>query len=867
MTTSARTALFAALALTVACSRPPDMPGLSVSLPFVTFNAPAGTAEPAAQVLYVSNTGRGSLDRPTAEVFYRDGSGSGWLAATVTGAQAPYQLSIQPVVADLPAGTYEAVLTLTSANAGGSPAQVAVTLHVPPPVYRLSAVALDLEAPLGGLDPAPASIHLSNAGRGALPEPMADATYFAGDGWLAAAVSATSDGYDVSVQGLAAGLDSGTYTATLTLSALTSPPAPVAVPVTFTVPPAAIHLASQAIRIDAVPGGAPAPVQVEVTNAGAGLLDPPIATVAAGAPWLSATVTGGAAPYQLVLEAATSGLASGTYATTVEVSSPDAVAPASIQVTLVVPPPSLAPSTTSVAWQQYAGCPAPASTVVRLSNGGCGLLPVPTVSVAPGAAAWLAATVDRAEAPYRLTLTMTSFPPVDPVTHTATASVQVQAAGVSPVDVTVTYTEVAPEASPSTAATPNPLVIWAQAGTGDPGPRSLSVRTAGACLPAPTFEFTSAAGDPAWLAGSLVSSVQRHDLLLQASTAGMAAGDARAATIRLGAAGYAEDVPATLRVGAVAPTGALNLGRNSGQVIFPLPDGRALLVGGTGGTGAAKPAEIWDPATGAWTQTGTMVRQRLNPGVALLDDGSILVCGSPFIDPTDMTCERMVGTTWSLAGTMAKGRRTTTLVHLGGLRVLAVGATSPACEIFDAGAGTGVAQATADGVAVKATAALRLDDGRVLATGLAGTWTYDPSLDLWLRIGDVPFATDPLSLNLLPDGRVLAVGGAPTSPAAEIWDPTTGLWTVTTPPARFHAFNNVVGLSNRKVAAAFGPIVTGGLSPEVELFDPATEQWSVVASFPAGRNATAVARLASGQLLFAGGTSGTPTAYTEAFTW
>jgi hypothetical protein len=866
MTFSARTALFAALALTIACTRPPDMPGLSVSIPFLTFDAPAGTGEPVAQVLYASNTGRGALDKPTTGIFYKDGAD--WLTATVSGAQAPFQVSVQPTVAGLASGTYEAVLTLTSTNAGGSPAQVSVKVTVPQPAYGLSALAVELQAPLGGLDPAPATIHVSNAGRGAIPAPMADVTYFVGDAWLTATVIESGDGYDVDVQGLVAGLDSGTYSATLTLSALAGPPSPVALAVTLTVPPAAIGLATHAVRIDAVPGGAPAPATVDVTNVGGGLLDLPTATVAAGAPWLTATVSYGAALYQMALQAATAGLASGTYTTTVEISTPDAATSETIAVTLVVPQPSLALSATAVAVQQYAGCPAPASTVVRIGNGGGGILPVPTATVAPAAAGWLSAAVDRTEAPYRLTLTMTGIPPVDPVTHAMTATVQVQAAGLAPAQLTFTYTELAPQASPATAAAPSPLDIRAQAGAGDPGPRRLSIRTAGACLATPAYAFGFTAGDPAWLGGTLSSAVQRHDLLIQASAAGMAAGDGRTATVHLSAPGYAEDVPVTLHVGAVTPTGALSLARPSGQALLALPDGRALLVGGTGGTGTAKPAEIWDPATGAWTQTGTMVHQRLNPGLAVLEDGSILVCGSPYIDPTDMTCERMVGTTWSLAGTMAKGRRNTTIVPLDGLRVLAVGTTSAATEIFDAGAGAGVAQATADGLAVRAGAAVRLDDGRVLAAGYWGSWTYDPAIDLWLRVGDMLHPSDAVSLKSLPDGRVLAIGGGiPTAPAAEIWDPVTGLWTATTPPTLFHLPNSVVGLSNRKVAAAFGQIVGTGYSPKVELFDPATETWSVVATFPAGRYNSAVTRLESGQILFAGGSTGTVASYLEAFTW
>ena len=66
-----------------------------------------------------------------------------------------------------------------------------------------------------------------------------------------------------------------------------------------------------------------------------------------------------------------------------------------------------------------------------------------------------------------------------------------------------------------------------------------------------------------------------------------------------------------------------------------LPDGRALVVGAaisqledlSQGNPAGISAEIYDPATGAWTSTGDMVELRLFSALTLLPDGRALASG------------------------------------------------------------------------------------------------------------------------------------------------------------------------------------------------------------------------------------------------
>jgi hypothetical protein len=85
--------------------------------------------------------------------------------------------------------------------------------------------------------------------------------------------------------------------------------------------------------------------------------------------------------------------------------------------------------------------------------------------------------------------------------------------------------------------------------------------------------------------------------------------------------------PAT---GSFAPTGSMSVPRES-HTLTKLSDGRVLVTGGHQGRHAAlqiyASAEIYDPATGAFTPTGGMGVRRHKHDAVLLADGRVLVTG------------------------------------------------------------------------------------------------------------------------------------------------------------------------------------------------------------------------------------------------
>jgi hypothetical protein len=183
------------------------------------------------------------------------------------------------------------------------------------------------------------------------------------------------------------------------------------------------------------------------------------------------------------------------------------------------------------------------------------------------------------------------------------------------------------------------------------------------------------------------------------------------------------------------------------QSLILLADGRALLVGGgdINGNPIAR-AEVYDPATNAWSVVGEI------PGSALslLPDGRVL----------------LVAEKRSLRG------------HLSGPTETAVwdpasGALSPGPDLI-----------TPRGYGAAAT----LADGRVLIIGGMGETpdiavptaeAYDHATQAFAPAGTLANPrTTSFTATRLPDGRVLVVGGNKTSfenpvGPAEAWDPTT----------------------------------------------------------------------------------------------
>ena len=146
---------------------------------------------------------------------------------------------------------------------------------------------------------------------------------------------------------------------------------------------------------------------------------------------------------------------------------------------------------------------------------------------------------------------------------------------------------------------------------------------------------------------------------------------------------------------------------------------------------------------------------------------------------------------------------------------------------------------------------------------------YDPNTGVWTTTGSMTSPRAGFTLTLLPSGKVLVAGGytgySGTS-SAELYDPDTGGWTPTgsmhTPRLGHMAILLTTGPLSGRVLIAGGDSACAGctLLDSAELYDPSTGMWSVTDSMTIARywNSPPSARLPDGSVLVVGGTTCCP---------
>jgi hypothetical protein len=283
-----------------------------------------------------------------------------------------------------------------------------------------------------------------------------------------------------------------------------------------------------------------------------------------------------------------------------------------------------------------------------------------------------------------------------------------------------------------------------------------------------------------------------------------------------------------------------------------LEDGRVLIVGGRLHTdhppgireATLDSAELFDPATGQWTATGSLGTAREDHTATLLRSGRVLVMGgltggSAFGDGTvTNTAEIYDPRTgrWSAAVDMPYPLAGHTATLLGNSHVLVVGDDAtrdvlildPVSQVW--APASPMTQRLDSSVAFAKNLAWHtatlLADGRVLVAG--GGWPtspladiYDPGSGQWTATGSMNVGRFGFTSALLSDGRVLVAGsgdgGYGGDHTAEIFDPETGTWTRTTDMGRERGFHEGTRLADGRVLVVEG---YGGEEPWAEVYEP-----------------------------------------------
>lgn len=246
--------------LTVGGSPPP--PAIGLSRASAVFTTTVTGSNPPGQTIEISNTGGGTLGGLQVGLAYEANQRSGWLSVQLNQATAPALLTLGATKGTLPAGIYNATVTVSALGATNGAQSIAVSLLVQDPAssaaIQLSAPNLAFAAPLGS-SPSPQTVQVSNAGGGNIVGLSVQVAFGAGaSAWLTASLNQTTAPATLTVLPASAQLAPGSYSATITISATGLPARTL--PVTLTVTPGGLLVNISAWPALANVGGVAGPV-------------------------------------------------------------------------------------------------------------------------------------------------------------------------------------------------------------------------------------------------------------------------------------------------------------------------------------------------------------------------------------------------------------------------------------------------------------------------------------------------------------------------------------------------------------------------------------------------------------------------------
>lgn len=326
-------------------------------------------------------------------------------------------------------------------------------------------------------------------------------------------------------------------------------------------------------------------------------------------------------------------------------------------------------------------------------------------------------------------------------------------------------------------------------------------------------------------------------------------------------------------------TGSLNVPR-LGHTATLLQDGRVLVVGGSGSDALLDSAELYDPVTGTWSLTASMHLARALHTATLLADGRVLVTGGS----TPSTPSRTTDTaeiydpatgTWSLTGSMNTARSYSSATRLQDGTVLVAGGfsdgTLKSAELYDPGTGTWTVTGSLVEARYSHTMTL-LHDGRVLVargsddgdlqTTLSSAEIYDPVAGVWSEVAGSCCARSVWhKATLLPDGTALVAGGWGGFVLAfsERFNPATETWTRAGDMLTPRSAHAAAVLGNGTVLVSGGwfqmsnPPYLQYVTGSTEVFAPSTGTWSSSAGLNNARMDHTATLLQDGTVLVAGG--------------
>jgi hypothetical protein len=273
--------------------------------------------------------------------------------------------------------------------------------------------------------------------------------------------------------------------------------------------------------------------------------------------------------------------------------------------------------------------------------------------------------------------------------------------------------------------------------------------------------------------------------------------------------------------------------------------------------------------------TGSLNVARSSQTTTLLNNGKVLVAGGFNVDSNVIAAAELYDpttATFTSTGSLITARTFHSAVLLNNGKVLIAGGndnsgnTLASAELYDPASGTFILTGSMN-TARETFAMTVLNDGRVLVAGggfyasnvenvvQANAEIYDPSTGIFTVSGPLVTPREAHTATLLDNGQVLIAGGFDDAAdsltdIAELFDPATGAFTATGSLNNFRIFHTATLLNGGKVLLAGGGFA---VSPTAELYDPVSGSFSTTGDLITDRVFHTASLLNNGMVLIVGG--------------